>query len=129
MAFQNHWEKRGVYRKYDGAISGREMLLAVREVESDSRFDDLRYIINDFSSVTNPSITEQDIEEITALDYAASFSNPYIRLAIVANSPALQSLAERYIQSSDSPYPTQTFNALGPARAWCYESLPASARG
>lgn len=128
MAFENRWEQRGVHRKYDGAVSGRDLLLAVREVEGDSRFDELRYIINDFSTVTEQSITEQDIEEIAALDYAAAFTNPHIRLAIVTNDPTIQALAELYHEKSDAPYLTQTFSALDSARSWCYGNLPASAR-
>ncbi len=128
MAFQNHWEKRGVYRKYDGAISGHDLRLAVREVEGDARFDEIRYVINDFSTVTEQSINKQDIEEIAALDYAAAFSNPYIRLAIVTDDPSIQALAELYVERNDSPYPAQIFSELDSARAWCYKNLPATAR-
>lgn len=33
MSYENSWEKRGVYRKYDGRVTGKEIIQAVQEVE------------------------------------------------------------------------------------------------
>lgn len=44
MSYENSWEKRGVYRKYDGRVTGKEIIQAVQEVEGDARFDSVRYV-------------------------------------------------------------------------------------
>ncbi len=121
MAYQNVWEKRGIYRKYQGFITGLDLLNAVREVEGDARFDQIRYVINDFSEVTEQAISQQDLEEVAALDYAAAFSNPNIRLAVVATDPSITEMASLYSEFSDSPYPTEIFSEIESARAWCHE--------
>jgi hypothetical protein len=124
MAYQNIWEKRGIYRRYEGVVTGSDLLSAIHEIEGDIRFDQIRYVINDFLAVSEQAITQEELEEVAALDYATSLSNANIRLAIVTADPLLLEIADRYRALSDSPYPTRTFAQLRAARVWCDGELP-----
>lgn len=35
MSYENIWEEYGVYRKYNGRVTGKEILQAVQEVEEE----------------------------------------------------------------------------------------------
>ncbi len=119
MPYENVWEQQGVYRKYRGLVTGKEILKAAEEVEGDSRFDHIRYVINDFLAVTEQRISPKEIRIIAAIDKAAALSNPDIMVAIVATEQAIQEMAALYCDLSiDSPYPTRMFTGLDEAREW-----------
>lgn len=94
------------------------MLQSVIDTESDPRFDDLRFVINDFLDVQNISISSDDVEYISAVDRAAAVTNSNIRIAVVANRPEIIALADQYANSPMNAYPTRVFATLAEARAW-----------
>ena len=60
MPYEILWEARGVVKRHHGFLAADELLAASREIQSDPRFDDLRYIINDFLDVeAMPSIVRR----------------------------------------------------------------------
>ena len=119
MPYENIWEELGVYRRYNGCVTGKEMREAVEEVEGHVRFDFIRYVINDFLDVTEQDIAPQDIEIIAAIDRAASRSNPDIRIAVIATEQAILDMATFYSELSyDSPYQTRMFSTLSEVREW-----------
>lgn len=119
MSYENIWEKQGVYRKYNGRVTGKEIRQAVEEVEGDARFESVRYVISDFLDVTEQDISPQDIEIIAAIDKAAAITNPDIKVAVVATSQAIQGMASMYCELSDDiPFPCKLFTNLEEAREW-----------
>ncbi len=119
MPYVNEWEEKGVYRKYDGAVTSKEILRAVQEVEADARFDDIRYVISDFLDISDYSFECEDIVLLASIDSAAAISNPDINVAVVMDSPGMMEAVKIYTDSLDRPpYPTQTFATLTEARAW-----------
>jgi hypothetical protein len=119
MSYENIWEKRGVYRKYSGRVTGKEILRAVQAVEGDARFESVRYVINDFLDVTEQDISPEDIKIIAAIDNAAALTNPDIRVAVVATMEAIQKMAALYIELSiETPYLCEMFTSLSEGRGW-----------
>ena len=119
MPYENIWGERDVYRKYNGCVTGKEIINATEEVERDERFDSIRYIINDFLDVTEQVVTSHEIKIIAAIDKAASLSNPNIKIAIVATRKVIQYLAILYCDlTEDSPYQTRVFTNIEEAREW-----------
>lgn len=128
MPYAITWEDKGVYRRYHGHTSGEELARSVLEVELDARFDQLRYVLNDMLASEGISITEEDLSEISAIDGGAELSNPNIRIAIVADKPALRAVGEAYIAAAHNSYPTRLFFTLEDARAWLAEPVDLTPR-
>lgn len=123
MAYHIYWEPAGVYRRYSGHTSFEELVVSVLAVENDPRFDEIRYVINDFLASEQVSFTPEGICELSAVDGAAERSNPNIRIAIVADRPAIRAAGEAYIAAGLNTYETRLFDTLPEARRWAEENL------
>lgn len=127
MAYQVFWEESGAYKRFAGHVSDDELARSVSGIHGDRRFDDLRYVINDFLGVESFDVTAENVTYIAAIDGAAARSNPHIRIALVVAHPEATDLAMRYIASPWTVYPTRIFPSLDEARAWLgADSQPAS---
>jgi len=118
MAYEINWEPRGVVKRFFGIVKAGEVLAAVVRVEADERFDSLRYVINDLSSVDGFEITHGEVEEVAAIDKAASLTNPGIRIAVVATLPEIVMAARAYATSKFNVFPTRIFATQFEARRW-----------
>ncbi len=118
MSYEIIWESRGVIKRFFGHVTSQEMVQSVVEIEKDARFDTLRYCINDFLGITGISSSSRDVEEISIIDKGASLTNPRIKIAVVATSPEVISLANEYANSSLNSYPTKIFSSLDDAGSW-----------
>ena len=118
MGYELIWEPRGVIKRFFGPVTGQELYEAGTDTEGDARFEDYRYVINDFLGCTEFSVSDNIIEEIAAVDGAAAILNPNIRIAVVAKSPEILAAVTQYSESSMHPYATGVFSALADARAW-----------
>jgi hypothetical protein len=118
LAYQVFWEEAGAYKRFAGHVSDDELARSVSGMHGDRRFDDLRYVINDFLGVESFDITEENVSYIAAIDGAAARSNPHIRVALVVAHPGAADLAMRYVTSPWTVYPTRIFHSVDAARAW-----------
>lgn len=118
MGFDITWETRGAYKRFFDHVNDDELMRSVHEIESDERFDTLRYVICDFLGVGSLALTEDNVRVISAIDAAAAMTNPHIKIAIVATDAKVRSLAELYATAPWTAYPTQVFDDLAAARAW-----------
>jgi hypothetical protein len=118
MCYELIWEPRGVVKRYFGEATDEDLLKSVVEVGADARFDDLRYVINDFSACDAITATSDGIENIAIMDRGASASNPRIRIAVVAIQKEAIALAEAYASFPLNVYPTRIFATLPAARNW-----------
>lgn len=119
MAFTISWEPpHGAYRKFTGHLGDEELIRSVSTAYGDARFDDLRYVIDDFLDVESYSIREDTVLYIAAMDGAAARSNPDIKVAIVVSEAHEKTLAALYAASPSNPYPTRIFTSMQEARSW-----------
>jgi len=118
MGYEIIWEPRGVVKRFFGEVTSDDMLKSVADSEGDSRFDELRFVINDFLDITAVSSSHHDVEEIAAIDSIAAVTNPRIKVAIVTTSPVVKEMAEGYINSPLNHYPTKIFQTLAEGRQW-----------
>jgi len=116
------WEGRGVYRRFFGSTSAAEIMRSVIEVESDDRFDNIRYVINDLQDCADIAVDLRAIEEVAAYDHAAALSNPRIRIAVVADRHEVRALVDGYLNAGLSTYPVRMFARLDEARLWLGEA-------
>lgn len=118
MAYEIIWEARGVIKHFFGHVTDSEMMSADTDTEGDARFDDYRYLINDFLDCSGFSVSMDTVDEIAAIDGAAAKINPKIRIAVVATAPEIIRAATHYANSPMNIYPTRIFSNLADARAW-----------
>lgn len=126
MAYEVFWEARGAYRKFAGHVTGEELVGSVSRIYGDPRFDDLRYVINDFLAVESFAVTTDNVTYIAAIDGAAARSNPDIKVAIVVTEAQGKELAMHYAESPLKVYPTRIVASVDEARAWLRTDQPAS---
>ncbi len=124
MGFEIIWQSpNGLIKRHFGHVTGSEIFAAVVRIEADSRFDTLRYVINDFSECTSISVAPGEIEEIAAIDHAASMSNPNIRIAIIATQPEVIAQGKAYANDPLTNYKTRVFSSIDEAEPWLKEGL------
>ena len=119
MAYELVWEPDGVIKQFSGTVSAREFVEAVENVQGDFRFDDVRYVINDLSSVTKHEITEDVLTEVAVLQYGAFASNPNCRVVFVTTD---EELAARVMTTAAVAglvsYQTEVCPTVSAARDW-----------
>jgi hypothetical protein len=118
MPYEHIWEPDGVVRRFWGHVTSAEIAGSAEHVEADCRFDDLHYVINDFSDCISVDMPDAIIEEIAAKDGAAANSNSRIRIAVVSDHPDVLQIADAYMAQSLSPYVAKNFGSMEAARTW-----------
>ena len=94
------------------------MLEAAGQILGDSRFDALRYVINDFLDCTEQRVSLMEIEEMAAIDGSAATYNRHIRIAVVATNPEVVEAANAYASNPFAAHPTRVFSSMNDARRW-----------
>lgn len=123
MSHHNTWEENGLYRKFTDSITGEEILTSNLTIHGDSRFDNLKYVINDFTQIVEFDADEIDILKISTIDNVGSRSNSYLKIAIVATSESLLVWVHLYCkQMLDSPLECKIFNHVDDAYRWLSKS-------
>ena len=118
MSYELSWEPKGAIKRFFGNVNAGEVQAANNKVEGDARFDGLRYVINDFLSCDKFSFDSNSIDEMAAIDGAASTINGNIKIAVVATLPEVLTAATQFADSALNLYPTRIFSTLADARAW-----------
>lgn len=118
MGYELKWEARGVIKCFFGRVDSDQVMRSVEATEADPRFDNYHYVINDFLSCTEFSLSEERLEEIAAIDGAAARLNPRIKVAVVATLPSVIEAAKQYATSPLTSYTTRIFSTLEDARKW-----------
>jgi hypothetical protein len=121
MGYEITWETRGARKRFFDHVTDAELMRSVEDIESDPRFDSVRYVVNDFLAVASFSVSEENVLTISAIAGAASISNPNIKVAIVATDTGVLALAELYADSPLNTYPTRIFTNMDAARDWVAE--------
>ena len=52
MAYQTIWEHHGIFVRYSAQSTAREIAKLIEAFQADTRFDEVSYIIHDFTECT-----------------------------------------------------------------------------
>lgn len=122
MAISEEWKDQGFYRKFSADCSVREIVDSNLESHGDPRFDEIAYVINDFTEVENFDLDVEDIRIIASLDGAAAISRPALKIAVVALNPDIVSWFRLYMECiEDTGYQSRLFTSVEDAREWGLE--------
>jgi len=72
MPYTNNWEEKGLYRKFTGTINGIERLEANLKLHVDSRFNSIKYVLNDFTEVSDLRVETKHTNAYAASDRVIS---------------------------------------------------------
>lgn len=127
MPYHNTWKDNGVTRTYHGDITSNEILNSNASVQTDPRFSEIKYIINDFTNINSCEASEDDINAIAAIDYGSSQArNIPDKIAIVTRNETLLNWAHIYFEKmKGSPYIFKICDSMDEALQWVAEFLPA----
>ncbi len=118
MPYRLDWEGKGVYWKYYGNVSGKEIIEASTAIYGDQRFDTLKYKLVDFLAVETIKMDEDEVALIAYQHLAAEKCNPYVKSAIVIK-PSGSELANNFAAFfSDSHWEVQIFQDMDEANNW-----------
>jgi len=121
MSHTNNWETNGLYRKFSGILCGDEILNSNFELHTDPRFQDIKYIINDFLDVTEFSIKTTHTSAYAKSDEIISNAKIKLRIAILVTNPELIDLANDYRNKmKDCSFDCEIFQTIEEARKWAY---------
>lgn len=119
MPYRTVWLEKGLEKTASGIVTGCELIASRKELYGDPRFDNVEYILSDYSSAEAIEIAEQDVKIVAFMDGAAAMSNPNCRVAIVSPNNNKIPLANYYTQlSKNSPWQTRVFQTVEQAREW-----------
>lgn len=109
MPYKINWEKDGVLVKFNGVFSYNENMDANIELYSDSKFENLKYIVWDLSEVSEFDITKEEAEIASMHDKLASSRLPKMKMAILVVDKQLRRLADNYVATSRNNIKGWTF--------------------
>jgi len=119
LPYQNKWEHKGIRRVFTNKTSGKEIFWANLDLQKDSRFDDVNYVINDFTKLVDFEVSETEVDMITGSDDAASIKNTNIKIAIVATLEPFLVWVELYLEMMrNSPFECKVFSNVNDAYKW-----------
>jgi len=121
MGYKLSWEPRGVVLRFSGRVTISDILNASNAYQGNRWYDELLYVIADYSQITDCGARPNDIDDVWAVDYGAKRSNNKIKKAIVTTSPDVVALARRYASAPDPAFPVEVFAKEADARAWLTE--------
>jgi len=111
MPYQNTWKNDGLHRIFTGTVTAEEVLTSNLSIHGDKRFDDLKYVYNDFSQVDDYVLNTFDIYNITSIDNIAATYNEKLKVIIIAKNEGILKGAHIYAeQMKDTPFKILVFD-------------------
>lgn len=123
MSYELTWMPRGYYKRLDGIVTAGEFMRSIKDVQEDPRFDTIRYGINDFLGVEDAVMSASDVDMFAAMGIGGAYTNPNVKIAVVASHPKILALVQAYAEIST--YPMKIFDNVADAASWA--GAPASA--
>ena len=120
MPYETTWEKKGIYFKLYGIVTGNDIEQLTIDFFGDSRFDDIRYLIADFMSIDDLVMSDDQLESVAAQDMAAAITNPNVKIAIITTHPRMIELTTMFGNMfGEHPWKISVHENIEEARRWC----------
>ena len=124
MPFTTNWEPEGVYRRFTGEVSGIEILKSNFQLHKNPKFLKIKYVINDFTDLTEHSIQPTHIKVYADTDDIISssripFSTGKLKIALVVHQEPFITMANSYRdQMKGKLFECEIFKTINDARNW-----------
>ena len=100
MSYTHEWNDDNVYIKYFDTLTTYDLVESNSLLVGKREFNLIKYIITDFSDITNVEIEDKDVAVSTSFAEKADRYNRHIKVALVSNNKHLQPLIEKYIEDT-----------------------------
>ena len=119
------WESKGVLIEFSGALYTSDMHENSIWVSSNPNFESLKYILVDFSGVVSSDIhdDDDDMGMLAAQSTFASLYNATYVVLVVATSPEIIEMNNRYLELVKPTVPVLIFDNIVDARKWIQENI------
>ena len=118
MPYSLIWEPDGVYKKFNGVVTGAELLQSVVEVALDLRFVTSHYEVSDYLDAVSTDFSQDTLNEVRAVRIGSFMNNPRIKVAIVTHDTEIQQRIYSTIAARLTLHQTKVFNAIADANTW-----------
>lgn len=121
MSYKVIWEEKGIWLWHCGTVTSKEIFDSNMEFYSDSRSDESKYQLIDFTDVETIVLSELTAQEIAMLDSVQSRSTKNLKVALIGTSRSAKELFQNYIDHSlnfQTNWLFQIFDDLNSARKW-----------
>ena len=120
MEIKNIWESDNFLRRQmTGRIQASEVIDSILKLSGDERFDNLKFILGDWSQAELEHFTGEDVKQLCVIAETISKSNAQIRNAIVTgNKEANQAVAQLYVLTKPLKWKVKVFQNIENARDW-----------
>lgn len=124
MPCETRWEPHGLYRKFAGNVSSRDIFDSIKQVEGDSRFNDLRYSIFDCLEMRSEDLPDAERESLAVQLLCEAQSHPRTLIAFLTKDEYARAKIERLKGLNISPYRLEVFSTVVQARIWINRQRP-----
>ncbi len=121
MSYQITLKEKGTIVECSGTLSIQEINEANGLLHGHARFDEHTYQIWNYENADLSQITEDEMVEPAATDWAATISVPKMKVALVVRDDHAVKLCEHYIERSKeytSKWECQLFDSMDDALEW-----------
>jgi hypothetical protein len=119
MIYDAIWKPAGVYKKLSGFVTAIDFIRAAVEVQSDERFEDVRYIVEDLSEVTAHTLTPDAMTDLAVIHCGFRSVNPNCRIVFVCFDENLANVIKSTLNSQKlASYPVEVIGTVSEAYDW-----------
>ena len=123
MAYQEVWKKSGLHRVFTDTTSCEEILNANMKLYANPTFNDIQFVINDFSRVLQFEIPPQSMNEYVATEKEASKNNKNLKVAMLVTNEYISTFARIYaLRMEEVSFKCELFETINDANSWIHGS-------
>ena len=125
MSYKIQWEPKGVLLDYSGSVDIDDFDNAYVELMESNKFDELRYIINNFLDINAIEFDLDDIDKRVHFMKAMEKSNDSISFVTVSNNQDVLAFAGIIeVGLLESSWSCELFSSIGETREWIGKKHP-----
>ncbi len=119
MIYKFEWHSNDLLVTFNGKLTYKDIVSADNKLFSDYRFDDMNFVIYDFSKVDALVMTDGDNKQTVAINLTASNYKRKLKMAFISNNPQIKEVILKFILlMHQGERDLKIFNNLGDAFEW-----------
>ena len=119
MPYTLHWDGQGLVKKLTGFVSADEHVESTDASTSHPKFEEAKYIINDFSDISGHDVDRVAMEFIASIRLGASIKKSNLRVIYVSPNESIRSFVDELtIHPFDGSWETRSFKTMDEAQDW-----------
>lgn len=122
MSFKITWKDSNVIISFTKNLSYKDMYDVNNLVYGDSRFNNMKYQIADFSKIEKFEFTKEEITIISTLEKSSTIWNNKIKLAIITSDVDYLRAIKPYLEvMKTTNWELKVFKTIDVGEKWCVE--------